>query len=71
MKKNYSRLLGRMKEKGFTQAMIADRIGVSAVTINNSLNNKRDFNQREISEICDILNIPICNIDSYFFTFES
>lgn len=64
---NYSKLLGLMREKGFTQRMISDEIDIGIVTLNKSLNNKRRFKQSEISHISDLLGIPECEIGTYFF----
>ena len=46
---DYSKLLGRMKEKGYTQAALAAVLGISEVTLNLALNNNRDFRQSEIN----------------------
>ena len=64
---NYSKLLGLMKEKGYTQASLADKINISECSMNLSLNNKRNFRQDEISNICTILNIENSKIEEYFF----
>lgn len=65
---DYSKLLGRMRELGFTQEKLAKAIGISECSMNFSLNNKRNFRQDEISKISSELKIPARNIDSYFFT---
>ena len=64
---DYSYLLGKMKERGFTQESLSKGIGISAVSLNLSLNNKRTFKQEEITKICETLNIPIENVQIYFF----
>lgn len=64
---DYSKLLGRIKEKGFTQVGLAVELGVSETTLNLSLGNKRAFKQDEIIKICSILKIPFKNINDYFF----
>lgn len=66
-KYDYSKLLGRMKEYGFTQARLAKELGMSECSINFSLNNKRNFRQDEILEVSNILDIPIGEIETYFF----
>lgn len=68
---NYGKLLGRMKEKRFTQDELADKIGISATSMNLSLNNKRDFKQEEILSVCDCLGIPLSKIPEYFFCRQS
>lgn len=65
---DYSKLLGRMREMGFTQEKLAKEIGLSECSLNFSLNNKRNFRQNEISKISSALRIPARHIDSYFFT---
>ena len=67
MKFNYSKLLGRIRECGFTQADLADAIGISKVTLSAKLNNQYYFTQGEIIAICKVLNIPHKEIPLYFF----
>lgn len=67
MQYDYSLLLGRMREKGFTQEKMAQKIGISACSLNFSLNNKRNFRQDEILAIAKILDIPNKNLEKYFF----
>ena len=64
---NYDKLLGRMREKRFTQEELALKIGISATSMNLSLNNKRDFKQDEMLAVCDCLSIPLSKIPEYFF----
>ena len=45
---DYRKLIGRMKELGYTQASLAKRLGISECSLNFSLNNKRNFKQDEI-----------------------
>lgn len=65
---DYSKLLGRLREKQITQSELANKIGLSDTSLNLSLNNKRPFKQSEISCICECLKIPVESIDAYFFT---
>lgn len=64
---DYSKLLGRMKEQGFTQEKLAKSIGISETSVNLSLNNKRNFRQNEILKITEVLSIPVENLEQYFF----
>lgn len=64
---DYSRLLGRIKEYGFTQATLSKQLNISETSLNLSLNNKREFKQEEMLSACDVLNIPLANIAEYFF----
>lgn len=69
-KYDYSLLLGRMKEYGYTQAKLAKELGISECSVNFSLNNKRNFRQDEILKLVDILEIPSGKLEEYFFTHE-
>ena len=65
---DYSKLLGRIKEKGFTQETLAKRIGITPGVMSIKLNNQSHFKQREIFAICEALEIAISEIGDYFFT---
>ena len=67
MKYNYSKLLGRMKERGITQEQLAQEIGVNEATLNSKLNNKFNFKANEMDAICRVLDIPNIEIGEYFF----
>lgn len=67
MKYNYSRLLGRMKERGITQEGLSTEIGVNESTLNSKLNNKYGFKQNEMDAICKVLDISPEEIGAYFF----
>lgn len=64
---DYSKLLGRMKEKNITQDGLAKHIGLQPPTLSQKLNNKAKFKQAEISKICDVLGIEATDIGLYFF----
>ena len=64
---DYSRLLGRMREKGYTQEKLAKALGISETSLNHRLNNKLNFRQDEIVTARDILLIPRQKLDDYFF----
>ena len=68
MKFNYSKLLGRMREFGFTQETLAKAIGINESTLNSKLKNKTYFNAKDIDRICEVLDIPNCEIGTYFYT---
>lgn len=67
MKFNHSKLLGRIRECGFTQEQLAEAIGISKNTLSAKLNNQFYFTAKEIYAICEILNIPVSEISEYFF----
>lgn len=68
MQFDYSKLLGRIKEFGYTQENLAKETGMTKVTMNLKLNNKAFFTQPEIEKICKILRITPDEIGAYFFT---
>lgn len=67
---DYRKLLGKMREQKVTQEVLAEKVGISATSMNLSLNNKRDFRQEEILVICESLDISLSDIPTYFFTKE-
>lgn len=67
MKYNYSKLLGRIKEFGLTQERLARAIGKDKSTLTMKLNGRSTFTQKEIDEICKVLNISNDEIGDYFF----
>ena len=64
---DYGKLLGRMRERGETQESLAKKVGISATSMNLSVNNKRDFRQDEMLKVCEELEIPPREIGAYFF----
>ena len=68
---NYSKLRGRIREKCGTQDAFAKLLGIGNVSLSARLNNKIDFDSREISDACEILSIPRDEIPQYFFCEES
>ena len=68
MKNNYGKLLGRIKECGFTQEKLAKAIGKNKSTISSKLNGRFLFTSKEIDDICKVLDISNDEIGEYFFT---
>lgn len=66
-KYDYSNLLGRMRKCGETQETVAEKLKISACSLNQKLNNKSDFKQTEIYSMSDILGIPLADVQDYFF----
>ena len=64
---DYSKLLGRMRELGYTQEKLAKAIGVNESTLNAKLNNKGYFNNDLVDKICKVLDISKMDIGSYFY----
>lgn len=67
MKRNYSKLLGRIRECGLTQEQLAKAIGKNKCTISAKINNQFSFTQDEMDAICRVLDIPNDEIGEYFF----
>lgn len=65
---NYSKLLGRIKEKFGTNEKFAKALGCSPQALSRKLNNKTPFTQKEIDKSADLLDIRIEDIDIYFFS---
>ena len=68
MQFDYSKLLGRMKEFGFTQETLAKHIGIAKSSMCLKLNNKANFINPEVYLICEALKISVNEIGVYFFT---
>lgn len=67
---NYSKLMGKIVEVCGTQAVFAEKMGLSERTISLKLNNKVPWKQTEITKACKILEIKEEEIQIYFFTIE-
>lgn len=70
MQFDYSKLLGRIKECGYTQEELAEEIGITKATMSLKLNNKAFFTQPEIEKIRKILSIARDEVGLYFFTLK-
>lgn len=68
MEFDYSKLLGRIKEFGYTQETLAREIGINESSMSLKLNNNAFFKQVEIRRICEVLEIADDEIGLYFFT---
>lgn len=68
MSYEYSKLLGRIKEKYGSQSKFARMIGLSERTISLKLSSKVDWKQEEITQACKLLDIDNTEIPTYFFT---
>ena len=65
--KRFSKLLGRIKERGYTQERLAAEIGKNEGTLGFKLSGKSLFNTDEIESICAVLDISKEEIGEYFF----
>lgn len=64
---DYSKLLGRIKEKFGTRENLVKEITISSTSLNLRLNNKLKFDQQDIKELCIALDIEEDEISDYFF----
>lgn len=64
---NHDKLKGRIKEVLGTQGKLAEKMELDETTISNKINSNTYFTQKEIVNICSILNIPFNKIPEYFF----
>lgn len=64
---DYSKLLGKMREKGETIASLSQKIGISSNSLSNKLHGRSQFVQEEIVAICEVLLIENEEIPIYFF----
>lgn len=64
---DYSKLLGAMREKHITQDNLAEKIGLNSATLNQKLKNNSQFKQNEMLDILRCLELPLSDIEKYFF----
>lgn len=64
---DYSKLVGKIKEKFGTQEKFADALDLGRVSLSLSLNSKREFSQKEINSAIELLNLEKTDIPEYFF----
>lgn len=64
---DYSKLLGKIREKCGTQDKFAELLGIGRVSLSQRLNNRLDFDAKEMKKSCAILDIPESEIPEYFF----
>jgi len=65
---DYSKLLGRIREKKFTQKRLAKCIGINDSNFSLKLNNNKPFKSNEIYAITTVLEIQQEMIGIYFFS---
>lgn len=64
----FNKLLGRMREVGYSQTAMAKELGISANAFTNKVKGRSNFTQIEILSMCDKLDIDSNQIGAYFFT---
>ena len=71
MEFDFSRLMGRIREKHESQRSLAAALGMDKSTFNLKINNRYEFMPSEILRICDRLDIPHSQIPQYFFCLKA
>lgn len=71
MEFDYSKLLGRIREYGYTQKTLAAAIEMSVSQLNQCLKNKSNFKHSKILAICNVLDISIDEIGLYFYALKT
>ena len=71
MEFDYSKLLGRIREYGYTQKTLAAAIGMSVSQLNLCLNGKCNFKHSKILAICKLLDISIGEIGAFFYALKT
>lgn len=64
---DFNKLLGRMKEYGYTQSSMAKELGVTENCFTNKIKGRSSFSSLEIKTMCNKLNIAPNKIGAYFF----
>lgn len=65
---DYSKLLGKIKEKYNTQKNFADALGIGNTSLNQRLNNKLEWTQDEMKKTMILFDEPLSKVNEYFFT---
>lgn len=65
---DYSKLRGAIREKFGTQEAFAKAMGFSTATLSDKLNNKVQWNQKEIDKAVELFEISKEYIPIYFFS---
>lgn len=64
---DYSKLNGRTAELGLNRKAVAAAAGMTPATYSLKLKGESEFTQKEIEAIMRFLNIPMTEVERYFF----
>lgn len=67
MKKYHGRIRGLIKQKFGTLEAFAVEFGKGASVVSKKLNGEIEWKVSEVEKVCKILDIPVNQIDEYFF----
>lgn len=56
------------RSKGVKQIWIAEKLGVSEVTVSNWVNNKTKPTQTHLKKLAELLDIPMARLNEYYGT---
>ncbi|RGD73850.1 helix-turn-helix domain-containing protein [Anaerofustis stercorihominis] len=65
---NSNELLKIIKNSGLKKGYIAEKMGICLSTFSRKVNNKVEFNTKQISSLCEILHINDDERNKIFFT---
>ena len=68
MEWKYDKLRGKIKEICGTQDAFVEKLGIGGVSLSQRLNNQLEFSQDEMFKACEILDIDLSELSTYFFT---
>lgn len=63
---DYSKLRGRIREKLGSETKMAEKLGISTVSLSSKLNNKVGFTSSEMRKACELLEIANDDVGVYF-----
>ena len=64
---DFSKLRGRIKEIYGTESSFSRAMGMNRCTISAKLNHQSEWTRADIEKACTLLNIPLGDVESYFF----
>ena len=64
----YDRLRGRIIEKYGSQEKFKDALGISSTALSNKMRGETGFSQKDIIKWCNLLEIDLHDVGSYFYT---
>lgn len=65
---DYSKLIGLIAEKNYTQKKLCEMINISENSFTNKIKGRSNFSSDEIAKICNVLEISTKLVGTYFFT---
>lgn len=65
---DYSKLRGRLREREVIYKTLGKVLGLSEGSVSERLNNNAQFSQEEIEKTMIFLEIPLNQVEQYFFT---